>query len=178
MLNDTHGFKTFYYGLGRLKKMRKILRFTLIFILSFFLFVAVFDYSSKWLFPQWNGSYDLGNNLYMMDWERGNKIIVYCSRKTGRTCSGGSPVIPHEHPREVYVKSAKANDRWVIVKALTTESDKLCYYLIDKSFNIKNLDWEIVNCDSIIQSHIISTFDSISFEKILKDKNIELKFDK
>ena len=106
-----------------------------------------------------------------MDWERGNKIIVYCSRKTGRTCSGGSPVIPHEHPREVYVKSAKANDRWVIVKALTTESDKLCYYLIDKSFNIKNLDWEIVNCDSIIQSHIISTFDSISFEKILRDKN-------
>ena len=76
------------------------------------------------------------------------------------------------------VKSAKANDRWVIVKALTTESDKLCYYLIDKSFNIKNLDWEIVNCDSIIQSHIISTFDSISFEKILKDKNIGLKFDK
>ena len=74
----------------------------------------------------------------MMDWERGNKIIVYCSRKTGRTCSGGSPVIPHEHPREVYVKSAKANDRWVIVKALTTESDKLCYYLIDKSFNIKS----------------------------------------
>ena len=145
--------------------MRKILKFTLIFILSLFLFVAVFDYSSKWLFPQWNGSYDLGNNLYMMDWERGNKIIVYCSRKTGRTCSGGSPVIPHEHPREVYVKSAKANDRWVIVKALTTESDK-------------NLDWEIVNCDSIIQSHIISTFDSISFEKILRDKNIGLKFDK
>ena len=57
--------------------MRKILKFTLIFILSFFLFVAVFDYSSKWLFPQWNGSYDLGNNLYMMDWERGNKIILF-----------------------------------------------------------------------------------------------------
>ena len=103
---------------------------------------------------------------------------MFIVQGTGRTCSGGSPVIPHEHPREVYVKSAKANDRWVIVKALTTESDKLCYYLIDKSFNIKNLDWEIVNCDSIIQSHIISTFDSISFEKILKDKNIGLKFDK
>lgn len=50
--------------------------------------------------------------------------------------------------------------------------------MIDKSFNIKNLDWEIVNCDSIIQSHIISTFDSISFEKILRDKNIGLKIDK
>ena len=136
--------------------------------------VALF-FSSEWLFPEWNGSYYLGNNLYMMDWERGNKIIVHCSNKSGRTCYGGSPVIPHNYPREVYVQSAKADDKWIIVKAITTEDNNVCYYLIDKSFNIKGLDWDVVNCDSIIQSQITGPLDSLNFEQLKNKYNVSDK---
>ncbi len=157
--------------------MRKLLKYILIFILSFFLFVVALDYSSNWLFPKWNGSYDLGNNLYMMDWEKGNRIIVYCGRKKGRTCYGGSYVIPHSSLKEVYVKTAKANDRWIIVKAVTTEDNRPCYYLIDKSFDIKGLDCSTDNCDSIIQSHIKEYYDLEMFYEDLKNKKIDFSFD-
>lgn len=157
--------------------MRKIFKYILIAFFSFLLLIIILFFSSEWLFPEWNGSYDLGNNLYMMDWERGNRIIVYCSNKEGRTCYGGLPVIPHNYPQEVYVKNAKANDKWVIVKAVTTEDNRPRYYLIDKSFDIKGVDRNIINCDSIIQSYIISTFDSLSFDKKLKEKNVNLRFD-
>ena len=44
-----------------------------------------------------------------MGWEIGTNIIVHWSNEEGRTCYGGSPVIPHKNPREVFVKSAKTN---------------------------------------------------------------------
>jgi hypothetical protein len=156
--------------------MKKVIKITAITISIIFALLFILFFSSEWLFPEWNGSYDLGNGLYMMDWERGNRIIVHCSNKEGRTCYGGSPVIPHNYPREVYVKDAKANQEWIIVKAVMTENNQPCYYLIDKSFNIEGLNWGIDNCDSIIQSHIISTIDSLDFEKKLRQRKIDLTF--
>ncbi|MEA4937929.1 MAG: hypothetical protein VB102_15020 [Paludibacter sp.] len=153
---------------------KKIKNITIIISTILFLTVTLF-FSSDWFFPEWNGSYYLGNNLYLMDWEKGNKIIVHCKNKRGRTCYGGSPVIPHNYPREVYVLSAKADDKWIIVKAITTEDNNVCYYLIDKSFNINGLDWEIVNCDSIIQSQITGPLDSLNFEHLKNKYNISDK---
>lgn len=157
-----------------MKKTNKIFAI----ILSTIIFLVGFFFSSEWLFPEWNGSYDLGKNLYMMDWEKGNKIIVHCSNKSGRTCYGGFPIIPHNYPREVYVQSAKADDKWIIVKAITTEDNNVCYYLIDKSFNIEGLDWEVVNCDSIIQCQITGPLDSLKFERLKNKYNVSenLKF--
>jgi hypothetical protein len=157
-----------------MKKTIKIISVTCSII---FTLILAFFFSLDWLFPEWwSGSRNLGNNLYMMDWEKGNKIIVYCSNKSGRACYGGSSVIPHNHPREVFVEEAIANKEWVIVKAVTTESNQLCYYLIDKSFNIEGLTWETVSCDSIIQSHIIKTYDSLYFKNLLKQRQIDLRF--
>lgn len=158
-------------------KKKLFLKYLLLFILLLPILIVVADYSSKWLFPEWNGSYDLGNNLYMMAWERDNNIIVYFFKKTGRTCYMGAPVIPHNSPREVYVKSAKANKRWIIVKAITTETATHCYYLIDKSFDIKDLDCQKYNCDSIIQSHIIKYHNLEEFHEDLNNKRIDLSFD-
>lgn len=157
--------------------MRKIFKYIFFWTGGFLVLMIILFFSSKWLFPEWNGSYDLGNNLYMMDWERGNRIIVYCSNKHGKICYGGISIIPHSDSSDVYVKDAKANDKWVIVKAATTEENRPRYYLIDKSFEVEMLNLNFNSFDSIIQSHIISTFDSLSFEKKLKEKNINLKFD-
>ena len=152
-----------------------IKKFAIILATIIFLLAALF-FSSEWLFPEWNGSYYLGNNLYMMDWEGGNKIIVHCSNKSGRTCYGGSPVIPHNNPREVYVKTAKANEKWIIVRAITVDNNQLCYYLIDKSFKIDGLDWDIVNCDSIIQTQITGPLDLQEFENKTSKLGIDIKF--
>lgn len=110
-----------------------------------------------------------------MEWEKGNKIIVHCNNKRGRTCYGGSPVIPHNYPREVYVQSAKADDKWIIVKAITTVDNNYCYYLINKSFSTDGLNWEVTNCDSIIQSQITGPLDSLDFEQLKNEYNISDK---
>jgi hypothetical protein len=155
--------------------MKKTIKnITIIFSTILFLTVTLF-FSSDWLFPEWNGSYYLGNNLYLIDWEKDNKIIVYCSNKRGRTCYGGAPVIPHNYPREVYVQSAKADDKWIIVKAITTENNHYCYYMIDKSFSIDGLNWEVTNCDSIIQSQITGPLDSLNFEQLKNKYNVSDK---
>lgn len=144
-----------------------------IILLSLLLF-----FTSEWLFPSWWGSHSLGHNLYMLDWDGdgGNKIIVYCSNLRGRTCYSGLSVIPsNSNSGQLWVITAKSNERWVIVKAKQTQDNKNCYYLISKDFDIDNLNCQKVNCDSMIQSHIVGPLDSIAFMRELSLKNVSLK---
>jgi hypothetical protein len=139
----------------------------------------VLFFSSEWLFPEWNGSHNLGNNLYMMEWDGGGRIIVFCSNKEGRTCYGGPRVIPtnerafddHGNYAEL-VENAKVDERWIVVKSKRFQEGTHCYYLIDKNFNIEGLDWN--KSDSIIQSNITGPLDSLEFCTILKKRNINL----
>lgn len=161
---------------------KKIKTFGLTFITILLLLAGLLFYSD-WLFPEWNGSYNLGNNLYMMEWDGGGKIIVYCSNKKGRTCYGGPNVIP-THEREYdslgnfteLVESVKFNKKWIIVKSKLIKKNKYHYYIINKDFDINGFDWGTVNCDSIIQSHITEYIDSIAFIKELERRNIDLSF--
>lgn len=146
------------------------------FVFLFFSLLSGVFYLSEWIFPQWNGSSELGNNLYLIDWEKNGKIIVFCSSKRGNTCYGGVPVIPHNNPREVLVKSAISNKKWVIVKAVHTQSKKELFYIINNGFNIDGLDWEQVNCDSIIQSFIFQFQNINDFNQELEKRKIELRF--
>ena len=142
-----------------------------IILLSLLLF-----FTSEWLFPSWWGSHSLGHNLYMLDWDGGNKIIVYCSNPRGRTCYGGLSVIPsNSNSSQLCVITAKSNERWVIVRAKQTQDNKNCYYLINKDFNIDNLNCQNVNCDSMLQSYVVGPLDSIAFIKELMLKNVSLK---
>ena len=64
-------------------------------IIAFIAFAAIIMlFSSEWLFPEWNGSYSLGNGIYMMEWDGPGRIIVQGSNIHGRTCYGGSLIIP------------------------------------------------------------------------------------
>lgn len=156
--------------------LKKLLKFVVLFISTVVVFILILDLSGNWLFPKWLGSYNLGNGLYMLDWDKETRIIVLCSRKKGNTCYGGTYVIPHlTIYEEEYVETANANEKWVIVRASTVDDRKLCYYLIDKSFKV-NEKWDFAHADSVIQSHIIRTFDSIEYKQILKHKGVNLKF--
>jgi len=148
----------------------------IILVLLFFSLLTGVFCLSEWIFPQWNGSSELGNNLYLLDWEKNGKIIVYCGSKKGNTCYGGVPVIPHNSPSEVWVKNAISNKKWVIVKAVQTQSKKELFYLINNGFNVEGLDWEQVNCDSIIQSFIFQFQNINDLTKELEQRKIDLRF--
>jgi hypothetical protein len=163
--------------------MKKTIKIIVIITSMIFVLLIGLFFSSEWLFPEWNGSYNLGNNLYMMEWDGGGKIIVYCSNKKGRTCYGGPNVVP-TYEREYdslgnfaeLVENVKFNNEWIIVKSKLIKKKKYHYYIINKDFDINGFDWETVNCDSIIQSHITEYIDSVTFIKELERRNIDLSF--
>ena len=119
---------------------------------------------------------NLGNNIYMV--EDGNfREIVYCTKHKGNTCYVGIPLIPAISSKGISVIEAKSNDKWVIVKAINNDlSEKDCFYLIDKSFDLQNGDCRKSNCDSIIQSYITYFDNEQDFENRLNDFGIPLCF--
>ena len=119
---------------------------------------------------------NLGNNIYMV--EDGNfREIVYCTKHKGNTCYVGIPLIPAISSKGISVIEAKSNDEWVIVKALNKAlSEKNCFYLIDKSFDIQNMDCRERDCDSIIQSYITYFDNEQDFENRLNDLGILIRF--
>ncbi len=119
---------------------------------------------------------NLGNNIYMV--EDGNfREIVYCTKHKGNTCYVGIPLIPAISSKGISVIEAKSNDEWVIVKALNNAlSEKNCFYLIDKSFDLQNADCRERNCDSIIQSYITYFDNEQDFENRLYDLGLSLRF--
>jgi hypothetical protein len=159
--------------------MKKTVKFIITSIAVICALVLLF-FSSEWLFPSWNGSYNLGNNLYMMDWDNNTRIIVFCSNKKGRTCYGGTYVIPDvkKNKYPTYVDSAKSNEKWIIVKAIGYIDDKEYYYIVDKHFDAESLKkFNCSECDSILQSHIIGALNYQEFNKKTKELGIDLKFE-
>lgn len=151
-----------------MKKNRIIVFSTLIFILSF----SVFFVTSEWTFPSLWGSHSLGNNLYMLDWEKGSKIIVFCSFKRGETCYGGTPIIPDtDNTHQMRIKDVAFNTKWIIVKTLYYEDSKELYYIIDKNFPPDSL-----STSDDVRNYIIGPLEIEPFLHELKIKNIRLKF--
>ena len=132
---------------------------------------------SEWLFPSFWGSYDLGKGLYMIEWDNNSRLIVYCSNPRGNTCYNGAPIIPNSLSKDIRVTNAKSNKDWIIVEASKDNNtlDKY-YYLIDKSYNIKGLNWKEDKCDSIIQSHITCFDNKELFEYKLNEYGVKLSF--
>ena len=104
--------------------------------------------------------------------------IVYCTKHKGNNCYIGIPIIPQITSREISVVDAMSTDDWVMVKAyLNNTSNTIdCYFLIDKSFDIKSEDYREKNCDSIIQSYITRFDNEQEFEKKLNELGIQKRF--
>lgn len=142
------------------------------------------------------GAYDLGNKLTLLDGDKTeHRVIVYCMGKSGGCCTGGMYVIPSVgNQYYMYVDKAKSNDNWVIARTIPimenieyaisnkkeaidkTIPTKESYWIISKDFSIENLNCDEVNCDSIVQSHVIGPLDIERFNGKLSELKIDLEF--
>lgn len=138
-----------------------------IFQISIFLLI-----SCNWI----SGEYPLGSNLSLWDNDKEKTaIIVYCEGN----CHGGIQVLPTRESQTnngEYVEEAIANKQWAIAKTNMLKNNKESFYIISKNFDIKGLDCSRINCDSILQSHIVGPMDKEGFVNKKKSLNIDLDF--
>lgn len=133
--------------------------------------------SSEWLWPESNGSYNLGKGIYMIEWD-GGKLIVKGSNIKGHTCYGGERIIPtYENQYDSigklveYVVDAKSNDYWIIAKTNNKLTQRVKYYIINKGEGIEN-----VAADKIQEKYTLSFTDSIEFKDVCQKTGITLKW--
>lgn len=137
----------------------------------------VFLFLTEWFWPEFNGSYSLGNNIYMLEWDGGGRIIVQGINIVGNTCYGGEPLIPFYENRydsignyTEYVVDAKSDNNWIIVKTEEKSKRQRKYYIIDKSFDPK-----ITNISTIKNKYMTEFYDSIRFYETCQSKGIDTK---
>lgn len=175
----------------------KILKYTILAIFGAPIVLFLLIYASCWIFPEAWGSYNLGNNLYMIYGEKDSKYIVFSNELEGRVSHGGWNIIPSSgtmfdsegHFHE-WVTSAKSNSNWIIAKTCIAEKDKK-FYIISKDFNYKELKklYKEISKDSLKyikfeeaierlkKNYIFSYNDSNRFINECKNRDIPLRFD-
>ncbi|WP_126246338.1 hypothetical protein [Chitinophaga rhizosphaerae] len=145
-----------------------------VFILAFP--IIMFSCAKLW------GDNDLGSNLTLLEGDRKeDRVIVYCSSKSG-VCESGIPVVP-KYERQFnkdgryaeFVDAAVANKDWIIVRTIELRNNSKNYWLIDKKFSLPD-DCININCDSILQKHVIGPLDSSGFIIKTESLNINLSF--
>ena len=167
---------------GLLDKLLRLLGksafFFLIGILAIYFCFAAFLYTATWLWPDFYGSYSLGNNIYMLEWDGGGKIIVNGTRIKGNTCYGGESLIPtYENQYDSlghfaeYVVDAKSDDNWVIAKTNNHISHQRKYYILNKKYNPNKMTVE-----DIISTKIVFFTDSNEFAKKCLRNRIEIEW--
>lgn len=141
----------------------------------FFIFITISDY----IFPKFNGSYNLGNGIYMIEWD-GGRIIVNGEQIIGNTCYGGSPLIPsirtvmdsadytYNYERVVKVASDR---KWIIAKTHNHQNGQDIFYIIDKGFVIDK-----TTAEEIVNNYIHAYSDSISFARACNENKINVKW--
>jgi hypothetical protein len=113
-----------------------------------------------------------------------DRVIVYCTNNKSGICYGGNYVIP-TYARHYdsagnnyaeYIETATSNKEWIIAKSFRIKEKQEYYWIINKDFDIKNLDCTKVNCDSIIQSYVTGPLSLTEFKSKMEAFNIELDF--
>lgn len=148
--------------------------------LTLILFVSLFLSSCG---RQAWGDNDLGDNFSLLEGDRTEeRVIVYCSGRSGGACMAGTFIVP-SYSRHMdsghyaeYVETAKSSDDFIIARTNQVKDKKVNYWIINKDFKIANCD--IINCGSIIQSHVLGPLDQSEFQKKTSELKIDLTFDK
>ena len=114
-------------------------RILIYFILIIGILISLF-HASEWLWPELWGSRSLGNNLYLINWEKGAKIVVYCKNPRGNTCYSGSYVVPAGpvSATKEDVREAVTSEHYIIILSYLIEQDKYKYYVISKEYGELN----------------------------------------
>lgn len=147
-------------------------------IIALFIFFMLFLYATEWIWPEYNGSYNLGKNIYMMEWDGGGKVIVIGNNIKGRTCYSGESLIPtYENQYDSlghlaeYVTDAKSDDNWIIVKTNNKKNNQRKFYIIDKRYKEDSISvGQILSCQTEMYT------DSTEFSKRCQNYGIMLKW--
>lgn len=179
------------------RRVYKVIKW--VFRIALFLlgFIVLLFFSSEWIWPEFCGSHKLGETLYALDWKNNDQIIVYCESEdlSGRTCYGGTSIIPNEVFAEGdWVRSTKHDKHWIIAKTYNYSTDHHKYFIIDKNFTKEGTEsHEITHkyyCtikDSVStnvfysylnQYYVFSYNDSIAFANECEKRGIKLKWKK
>lgn len=143
---------------------RTTLRFSLRTIIVCTCFTSFF-FMSNCGSPGFNGSYNLGKNIYMIDWDGGGRIIVRGTSFEGNVCYGGERLIPlYENQYDTlgnvveYVEDAMSDEDWIIARTNNKITLQHKYYILDK----RKISDKITT-EEIIKKNIVSFADSIDF---------------
>ncbi|GEO11113.1 hypothetical protein [Segetibacter aerophilus] len=147
--------------------------------LTFLFFIGLL-FSNCW--EQLWGDNDLGDNFSLLEGDRTeDRIIVYCSGRSAGACMAGTPIVPvysrhmdSEGQYAEYVETANSNDNFIIAKTVQLKDKRTNYWIITKGYGIDNCDK--INCDSIIQSHVLGPLDQNQFQKEASKLKINLRF--
>ncbi len=125
------------------------------------------------------GAHDLGDNFVLLEGDHvSDRIIVFCTTPSG-CCDAGIPVIPsraNTYGKE-YVVAANSDERWIVVRTQTLNSESESFWIVDKNFDLNLDDCGKINCDSIIQSHVLGPLDLNSLQERKKELGIGLKIE-
>ncbi len=135
-------------------------------------------YACERWWPESNGSYSLGNNIYMLDWDGGGRIIVRGSSIEGNTCYGGEQLIPtNENQYDSlgniveYVVDAVSDENWIIAKTENKVTLQRKYYILDK----RKISDEMTT-EEIIKKRIKVFADSIEFARNCSNTKINIQW--
>lgn len=139
----------------------------LLFISLAFLFSSCNFWCKLW------GDVNLGDNFSLMLGDNHeDRLLIYCSGRSGGCCHAGTPVIPSRNDMNTkYVDDAVNNDKWIIVRAINFDNTK-SYFIIDKEFSISDKESE----DSIIQAHVIGPMNPNDYSHKVDSLKIGLEF--
>lgn len=133
-------------------------------VVVYICFVVILK-TATWLWPDFYGSYCLGNNIYMLEGDKGRKTIVNGTTIEGNTCYSGDQLIPtYENQYDSignfaeYVVDAKADDNWIIARTDNMITNQRKYYILNKSYNPDKMTLE-----KIISTRIECFTDSNDF---------------
>lgn len=137
------------------------------------------------------GSHNLGANFVLLEGDRlEDKVIIYCSNKKEKCCTGGVYVIPkyENHYNEQgayaeYVELAKSDGHLIIAKTIQLNNSTESYWIIDKNFELpeKFMDWPLEEniakeFDVLIQSQVMGPMNLDEFNKKLHEINASIAF--
>lgn len=147
-------------------------------IVVIYICFVVFLKAATWLWPAFYGSYSLGNNIYMLEEDKGRKTIVNGTTIKGNTCYSGDQLIPtYENQYDSvgnfaeYVVDARADDNWIIAKTGNMINNQRKYYILNKSYNPDKMTLE-----KIISTRIECFTDSNKFAEACNYRKIDLKW--
>src|SRR4030042_1647524 len=152
--------------INRINVMRKIE------LVTFLILMILVFYSCNYC--KFFGDNKLGGNFTLLEGDQvEDRVIVYCTDKSGGCCNAGIPVIPSRIDSiSSYVANAISNDIWIIARTINKDKSE-SYWIINKDFEVKLQYDDGGKLNSLIQSYVSGPFDLLTFQK----KKEELKID-